>query len=191
MKKGEVTLMTKALIGLIIGISLSLIAFFIFNSLLGILVPGNDAERSFEELIGKIDNLEVNGVDDLVYFIDEGHILAAFPKDEDKIEGSAWDFALSIQSPYRTFILNKPLTKEECQDSSCICFCRDNDENSCRGPGVMCQEIDSDNINGVALFIEDGSLKKLESNNLYIKGRNKLLLNLRRDENTLFISAPE
>ena len=57
--------------------------FFILNSLLGLIIPGNDAEKSFEELVEKINNLEVKGVDELVYFIDGEHVLVGFSKDLD------------------------------------------------------------------------------------------------------------
>ncbi len=180
-KKGDTSVL-KAVVGIILGvICITIIAFFT-KSLLT-LFPGEEDSGSYEELMTKITELKATQGIDHVYFINEKHFLVGFDRGAQSI---------TVKKIFTDTIIDKPTEEFICGINACICICSKAYEgpNVCRNPESSCTVLKGiTTINGIQLSEEE--IKDATPGALYIEGRNKVLLNIKKTENTLTITVPE
>ena len=190
MKKGLLPL--KALIGLVLGIGMTLLVLFVLFKLIGIFIPGEETTGTPITVFEKINELG-NGETTIINFnLGSGTIIFGFPESVNELKLGRMPMVILVQKapvgdPYpviRDKVLvsyvdkvNKPLI---CENEACVCGCKPNfppekiefftkiDE-ICKENTLKCQKLDDVENFKSKSFISESSVYNFNSNGIIVQ----------------------
>ncbi|MBS3095677.1 hypothetical protein J4231_03280 [Candidatus Woesearchaeota archaeon] len=180
-KRGEFGVL-EVLIGLLIGGIIVGIIIVVGSDIIK-LVPGSKEsdDAYFRDLIDFIDlkDKEIQ----MQYYVSDDHFLAGFGMNDETLK-AYWFYSYEIKRPV--------VQCGKVGEASCICNCELDKDGNINSNGCLdarCKRINEvSEVRGITLLDDD--IENAREGSLIIKGRNKILLDIKREDSTITFSMP-